>query len=255
MTVRAHYEALLAKHYTWMFGMPFADKVAEQRLLLEGFGALPAKRRLALDLGAGSGFQAVALADLGFERVVAIDLSPTLLAELDCRKEGWPIETVEADLTDYLVRTSPGTADMIVCMGDTLTHLDDQADVVRLFAAAASALAAGGSFMVTYRDLSTEITGTNRFIPVAGDSDRLLTCFLEYQANTVVVHDLLHERDGEQWRFRASAYRKLRLSVDWAQAQLHAAGFTRVEHKPAGRLTGLLARKEENELPASAKVV
>lgn len=243
MAARDHYETLLAEHYTWMFGVPFADKVAEQRLLLEQFGAVPARRRLALDLGAGSGFQAVALADLGFDHVVAVDLSPTLLAELGRRNEGRPIETVEADMNDYLARATPGTADMIVCMGDSLTHLNDRADVVRLFAGAASALAPAGSFVLTYRDLSTEVTGTNRFIPVAGDSGRLLTCFLEYEADAAVVHDLLHEREGERWRFRASAYRKLRLPVNWVQAQLHAAGFSRVAHKPAGRLTGLLAQK------------
>jgi hypothetical protein len=50
MTTRDHYENLLAVYYSWMFGESFADKVAEQRLLLEQFGAIPAKRRLTLAL-------------------------------------------------------------------------------------------------------------------------------------------------------------------------------------------------------------
>src|SRR5579883_2631842 len=98
MTTRDHYQEFLAEHYTWMFGMPFAAKVAEQRQYLEQIGAVPARRSLALDLGAGSGFQSLALADLGFARVIAVDFSPILLAELDTRKDGRPIETVEADV-------------------------------------------------------------------------------------------------------------------------------------------------------------
>lgn len=65
MTARDHYENLLAAHYSWMFGASFADKVAEQRLLLEQFGAIPVERRLAIALGAGSGFQAIALVPAG----------------------------------------------------------------------------------------------------------------------------------------------------------------------------------------------
>lgn len=63
-----HYDAL-AEHYTWMFG-DFDANVAEQRVLLEsllGLSAVPSRERngtphRALDLGAGSGFQSVALA-------------------------------------------------------------------------------------------------------------------------------------------------------------------------------------------------
>jgi SAM-dependent methyltransferase len=239
---RDHYEQFLARHYTWMFGVPYADKVAEQRRLLEASGALPARRRLAIDLGAGSGFQSMALADLGFARVVAVDLSPTLLAELEHRKEARPVETVEADANAYLAGVTRGAADMILCMGDTLSHLASRADVARLFAAASAALADGGAFVVTYRDLSTELTGADRFIPVAGDADRIFTCFLDYRADTVLVHDLLHERHGGQWRLRASAYPKLRLPVSWVEAELRAAGFGDVAQLPALRLVGLVAR-------------
>jgi hypothetical protein len=57
-----------------------------------------------------------------------------------------------------------------------------------------------------------------------------------------VVHDLLQEEDGGRWQLRASAYRKLRLPVPWMEAALRAAGFGQIECKPAGRLTGLIAR-------------
>src|SRR5581483_1514298 len=92
-----HYETLLAEHYTWMFGGAPLEKAAEQRQLLEQCDIRGGE--LAVDLGAGSGFQSIALADLGFKRVVAIDTSPKLLAELRAIQGTRPVETVQSDMT------------------------------------------------------------------------------------------------------------------------------------------------------------
>ncbi len=52
--VGKHYEQLLAEHYVWMFGLPFEEKVAEQKkLLAQVLGTLPARRGAALDFGCG----------------------------------------------------------------------------------------------------------------------------------------------------------------------------------------------------------
>jgi hypothetical protein len=52
--------------------------------------------------------------------------------------------------------------------------------------------------------------GEPAIIPVRSDERRILTCFLEYEEDTVVVHDILHERSGDIWDTRVSSYRKLR---------------------------------------------
>ena len=57
------------------------------------------------------------------------------------------------------------------------------------------------------------------------DERRILTCFLEYEEDTVVVHDILHERAGDIWDTRVSSYRKLRLSPDRVIASLETSGF------------------------------
>ena len=95
--VARHYETLLAEHYTWMFGVPFSAKVDEQREALTGLGVRPGEHGTAIDLGSGPGFQSIALAELGFDRVVAIDTSQALLHELNAHKGDLPIETVLAD--------------------------------------------------------------------------------------------------------------------------------------------------------------
>jgi len=67
-TVTEHYQQLLAKHYTWMFGASFNEKVMEQESLLsQTLGDLTKQSAgaLAVDLGSGPGFQTIALAHLG----------------------------------------------------------------------------------------------------------------------------------------------------------------------------------------------
>jgi hypothetical protein len=80
-------------------------------------------------------------------------------------------------------------------MGDTLTHLASKADVRALFQDVFDALHSGGVFVITYRALTKELEGLDRFIPVRSDDSTIMTCFLEYEsAESVVVHDPVYTR-------------------------------------------------------------
>lgn len=50
-------------------------------------------------------------------------------------------------------------------------------------------------------------------------------CFLEYEPENVVVHDLIYTCQGERWTLQKSKYRKLRLAPCWVVTQLQLAGF------------------------------
>jgi SAM-dependent methyltransferase len=243
-----HYENLLAEHYTWMFGASFDQKVSEQRALLELLGvSAPSadSTGVALDLGCGSGFQSVALADIGFREVIAVDTSAKLLAELDAHRDGRPIRTLLADLSAVRDFAEPESADMIACMGDTLTHLPGKADVCNLFADSFRILVPGGTIVLTFRDLTHPASGLDRFIPVRSDADRIMTCFLEYESpETVVVHDLIHVRSGSDWALHKSSYRKLRLAPKWVCDQLTSVGFRVERNEQAGRLWATTAVKK-----------
>ena len=83
----------------------------------------------------------------------------------------------------------------------------------------------GACFVVSFRDYCAALTGDQRFIPVRGDDTRILTCFLEYQPEVVVVHDILHQRTPEGWQTQVSHYRKLRLSPEQLITGLESHGF------------------------------
>jgi SAM-dependent methyltransferase len=236
--VTSHYDHFLGSHYTWMFGSPYASLVEEQAGILRSAGlTAPAGTGVAVDLGCGSGFQSVALAGLGYATVLAVDSSAALLTELGAHVREHPaVRAVHGDLCQVAAGLAAGTVEVAVCMGDTLTHLPDQSSVARLLTDLYAALAPGGRLVLTFRDLTGALTGTDRFLPVHADADSILTCFLEYEPGSVTVHDLLHRRTGQAgWTFSAGSYRKLRLGAGWVTGRLRAAGFAGVRDEPAPR--------------------
>ncbi len=244
--VTDHYQQLLSEHYVWMFGVPFEEKVAEQKAILERVMSTlqpPLPHGLALDLGSGPGFQSIALAQLGFSPIVAVDTSPELLAELKTRSSSYAIEIRNADVTALDAIDLPAPPAIAVCMGDTLTHLASRQEVEKLFAAVFNKLAPGGAFALTYRDLTGELRGTDRFLSVRSDDHKIMTCFLEYEnEDSVAVHDLVHIRQPNGWTLEKSSYRKLRLSSERVAATLRKAGFS-VDLQEPGRLLLIAARK------------
>ncbi len=240
-TVTDHYAQHLAPVYLWMAG-GFDEALARGERELEAVCEAPAGGRTAVDLGAGFGQHAIPLARRGWP-VVAIDSSPLLLDLLRGRAATLPVRTVVDDLLAFPrhLDAAPG---LILCMGDTLTHLPEARDVERLLDQVAGALVDGGRFVASFRDYTTPLAGEARFIPVRSDADRVLTCFLEYGPDHVTVHDLLHERSGAGWRQRVSAYRKLRLAPAWVVAALQARGLeARVEPGLAGMVRVVADRR------------
>lgn len=238
---QTHYEKLLAPVYSWMAG-GFEAALERYGGFFDRHGMASERSGVALDLGAGCGFQSIPLARRGYA-VTAIDMDRLLLDELKANAGALPIEVVEDDLLE-LGRHVAGDAELVVCMTDTLLHLDTRHDVRMLFDSVHAALMPGGRFVLTFRDLTRELVGVERFIPVRSDADRVLTCFLEYEPDSVVVHDLLYSRRPEGgWAFQSSCYRKLRLPVDWVLEQLREAGFDASESSAENGLATVLAVK------------
>jgi SAM-dependent methyltransferase len=221
-SVADHYSQLLAPIYSWMSGSVEASLEAGKAEIGEALLQLPADA-LVVDLGAGFGMHAIPLARAG-ARVLAVDTSTELLTELDRHAEGLRVETVADDLLSFRAHLTEKAA-AVLCMGDTLTHLPEHTHVDFLVQEVYEALGPRGQFVLSFRDYSEPLEGVARFIPVRSDERRILTCFLEYEEDTVVVHDILHERAGDAWDTRVSSYRKLRLSADRVIASLETCGF------------------------------
>jgi SAM-dependent methyltransferase len=222
---------------------PYAAKVAHQHELLVRSEVAPLTTGKALDLGCGPGSQSIALAQLGFS-ITAIDANAQLLEELSQHATGLPIRTIQHDLC--ALATCPGLpaeVDVAICVGDIIPHLPNTECITTLFEQVSERLVPQGKFVLGFRDLSEERYGLDRFVPIRGDSERVMMCFLEYEPKTVVVHDLIYIREGERWDLRKSSYRKLRLSVPWVVSQLEAQGFTVLFREQREGIWNLVAYK------------
>jgi hypothetical protein len=126
-------------------------------------------------------------------------------------------------------------------MGDTLAHLQVDADVDRLFQGVRGRLAPGGRFVLTFRDQARELRGLERIVPVRVTDDFLMACFLEYETETVKVHDLVWTRGAGGWTLRTGVYRKLRLAASAVAARLEGAGFSVERREAPGGMVAFVA--------------
>lgn len=151
-----------------------------------------------LDLGGGTGGDAVRLAQLG-HRVTVVDPSPDALASLRRRaiEAGLPgpLHGIQGDATDLLEHVSPGAFDLVLCHG-VLEYVDDPAEALSAVAtvlrpaghvsvmvagrnAAVAARALAGDFVTaqtlvgrTATDWDVRTMGPRRF--VAAEVEQLL---------------------------------------------------------------------------------
>lgn len=241
MNVKEHYDNHLGNFFSWMAG-DFSEKQREQKNFFASHNIIPFANKIAFDLGAGHGLQSVSLAQLGFV-VKAIDFNSQLVNELRGNKKDLDIEVIGKDFFDYL-RTTEEKAELIVCMGDTITHLESLDSLRSLFSEIHRHLIPNGKAVFSFRDLTVELKNEQRFIPVKSDKDRILTCFLEYYAEKVVVYDILHERKDDTWTQKISSYPKLRLSEQIVETILSSIHMQVITTAAVNRMIYMIAQKQ-----------
>ncbi len=240
MKVKDHYDNHLAHFYAWMAG-DLEEKSKQFQDFLHAHSIHPSQSGVAIDLGAGHGIQSLALANQGF-KVKAIDFSKDLLKELANKAGHYPIETIQADIK-AVTSLQESKPELIICCGDTITHLSHKDEIRVLLEDCHQTLLTGGKLILSFRDYSTALIEDQRFIPVKSSPDRILTCFLEYGPEKVKVTDLLHERVGEKWQQKVSSYEKVRISTADIENWLQDSGFTVIVNEPLNRMSHLVAIK------------
>jgi 2-polyprenyl-3-methyl-5-hydroxy-6-metoxy-1,4-benzoquinol methylase len=241
MTAKEHYDTHLARVYSWMVGN-FVQKVEEQKAFFKRHRIGGERNARAIDLGAGHGVQSVALAQLGFS-VLAVDFNKQLLDELTANKASLPIRVLESDILAFFNEPSEQVP-LIVCMGDTLTHLRDAKEVEVLVKKIFKVLTPDGKVIFSFRDLSNELKGSDRFLLVRADDNRIMSCFLEYFPHHVMVHDILDEKVSGRWVQQVSVYPKLRLREgDFINLLRHSEFNVTVTEKIQG-MTYIVAEKQ-----------
>lgn len=226
---RKHYRELLSEVYqwsTWAHGDPVER--AYQWLKRQDLLGVSS----ALDLGAGFGPHTLSLAREGVA-VTAVDFDQGLLLELGAAlKPDQQVEVVCDELVGFLEAHHDRRWELVLCLGDTLTHLGDASLVRRLLGLSAQALKPGGQLILSWRDTSTmTLEGVARFIPVAADTKRTMHCLLEIMDEDYIrVTDMVTTLGADGPRTQLSDYFKLRLSASQIIQWAHEAGL-QVRHQ------------------------
>ncbi len=213
-TAKEHYANALSDIYSWMSG-GFENGIRRNLEFIKQHHLTPKGSALAVDLGAGCGFQSIPLAQSGYS-VTAIDIDAKLLAELNQNSKDLPITAIQGDLVEFdkFINNPP---ELIVCMTDTIAHLDSLETVATLCQKAFAALEPEGKFIITFRDLTHELKELDRFIPIRSDGNTIFTCFLEYEPETVKVHDILYQKIAGNWQLHNSFWSSPQSSVNYPE--------------------------------------
>lgn len=101
----------------------------------------------------------------------------------------------------------------------------------------------GGRIILSFRDYVEPLNDVDRFTPVRGDQERILTCFLEYFPDKVRVTDLLHEKVDNHWIQKVSSYYKVRLTKDVVLDFMAKANFVLTKAKTAKGMVTIVGEK------------
>ena len=112
----------------------------------------PAATVKVLDCACGIGTQALGLAKLGFQ-VTACDLSPLAVERTrsEAKERGLNVGAFVADMLDLTVLPD-GEFDAVICMDNSLPHLESEEQLLRAATQMRRKLRPGGLFMASIRD-------------------------------------------------------------------------------------------------------
>ena len=239
--IQQHYDQLLAMQYSWVFG-DVQSRVEENKILFHSLGLGNGAGALAVDLGCGPGYHSLALSKLGYE-VVAVDTSQALMNELISHDKNKRIKTVRVDIRkirDIVSRP----ANLVICMGDTISLLDSYFDLTELLKDIRQCLSGKGRFILSFRDQTRALEGVDRILPIKNEQDRVFTCLLEYEKDTISVTDILYQFADGKWSVQKSSYKKIRIFSEKLEAVISEVGFKIIRKDEKNGFVTLVMERE-----------
>lgn len=145
-----------------------------------------------VDLGCGTGAFACALAAAGFP-AAGLDIAEDMLAQAraNASRLGLQVHFAAGCLQDLPQPFAPHSAGLILCLGNTLPHLLDPADLARAFAGILALLAPGGLAVIQTLNYERILARQERIVSVDRDAGLTFVRFYDFLADGLVRFNLL----------------------------------------------------------------
>ena len=200
-----------------------------------------------LDAACGTGMHAIALAQRGHVAAGA-DLSAAMIerarqnaAVVGARHRRAP--TFEATGFGTLAQIfGSHSFDALLCLGNSLPHLLNEADLARALADFAATLRPGGLLLIQQRNFDAVLSRKERWMEPnshrEGDSEWLFLRFYDFEPDGLIAFHVvtLHRQGAEPWRQKEAVTMLRPIPKEELAVALSTAGFSRIKYY--GDMTG-----------------
>lgn len=226
----ADYETMVSWDARIANETPFFRRLFEERAV-----------RRVLDVACGVGRHAVTFASWGLT-VTGADPSAALLdlARANAAEAGVDVGFVQTDFLN-LTKAVEGSFDAVICIGNSLPHLLDLAQVEDALAQMRSLLEPGGTLVVQTRSAERIwARGSHLLSPTLrriGDRDLIFLRLVDVHAPTTTLNVIRLTREGGDWNVDTKTTQLRPIAKDEMEVMLARAGFASAEYYGDYRLT------------------
>lgn len=154
---------------------------AQRALLSELLIRHPARR--AVDMGCGTGVHAVALAQLGLD-VTGVDVSAGMLEKAHAHADETGV-TVEFVQGDFLAAIPRPPADLILCLGNSIPHLDSRAALTEVLTHWRGLLGSQGRAVIQLLNYARVLASGERIVNIRRDGEATIVRFYDFLEETL----------------------------------------------------------------------
>lgn len=184
-----------------------------------------------LDVACGTGRHALLFARWGL-KVTGADLSTNMIRRARENAAGNPsIRFIDAGFGE-LQKKAPGPYDAVTCLGNSLPHVLNEADLNEALADFHAVQNPGGLLILQNNNYDAILKGPRRFMPLASahqaGREVLFFRFFDFEGDKVVFHVITFVKEGKAWSYQADGTPQRPLLHADMEERLRRMGFSQL---------------------------
>ncbi len=185
--------------------------------------------RRAVDMAAGTGVHALALADLDV-KTTGVDISEEMLARAaaHCKRLAIDATLMQGDMSS-VNPDGAGDMDAIFCLGNSVPHLSSLEELAKTFSHWKSLLRPGGHVVVQLLNYARILDRGERIVGIRQPGKTTILRFYDFLDGRINFNILVYEAEGKGFRHRLQTTQLLPILPEQLRQMAGKAGFASIE--------------------------